>query len=366
MIISLKGGCLMKRIDGVSRKIQQNTSSPINYGYIAIPNGVDREAFIETCFRRNRVTIITDYGAVINECYIFKNTLQQISFPNEINAKGSCICYVCGDFSNKPVVIGVIEENDQSSLLNEGMFRLEKTMGGTTITIQGDPANNSLSVNVTSVDPSKINIFVKGNEENAVNIESSGAVNVTTDKMISLKSFEAMSSVIFDVENQEDIHNIIWNKDNIIITRKNQDSENIITINNKETSLIRNTQNATETVKIDDEGILASTKDDMRALLTKDKLDIQTGQSTLVMDTNLINFNGGGLEGLVEINELTSKLNDLVSTFNSHQHNVPVGSFLVSATAGVPNPVPVPVQATLQTAQNFNKGDYENTKIKQG
>lgn len=356
----------MKRIDGVSRKIQQNTSNAINYGYIAIPSGVDREAFIETCFRRNRVSVVTDYGSVINECYILKNTLQTINFPVEVGEKGSCVCYVCGEFSNKPVIIGVIDENDQSDLLNEGMFYFSKELNGTVITIQGDPNNNNFTINLTSINPSSINLSIRGSEESSIDIQSSGAVNITTDKVVNIKSFETILASIFDVEKQEDIHQLIWDKDQVNITRKNENSENIITINDNETSLVRTTQNANETVKIDDTGILMSTKDDMSALLTKEKLDIKTGQSTLVMDTNLINFNGGGLGGLIKINEITSKLNELVNTFNAHTHNVPPGSFLVAATAGVPNPAPMPVQATLQTAQPFNKADYENEKIKQG
>lgn len=357
---------MKRRIEGVSRKFQQNSPSAINYGYIAIPTGVDREAFIETCFRRNRVSIISDYGSVINECYILKNTLQSINFPVEVGGKGSCVCYVCGEFSTKPVVIGVIDENDQSDLLNEGMFYFSKELNGTNITIQGDPKNNNFTIALTSEEPSNLNLSVKGNEENSIQIQSSGSVDIITDKMVNIKSFETVQVSITDVEKEEDLHQLIWNKDQVNIVRKNENSENVITINDSETSLVRTTQNANETIKIDDEGILASTKDDMSALLTKEKLDIKTGQSTLVMDTNLINFNGGGLEGLIKIVDLTSKLNDLVNTFNSHTHNVPPGSFLVAATAGVPNPAPMPVQATLQTAQPFNKMDYENTKIKQG
>lgn len=356
----------MRRIEGVSRQLQQNSASPINHGYIAIPEGVDRDAFIETCFRRNRVTIITDYGAVINECYVLKNVLQMIEFPVEVGFKGSCVCYVCGEFSNKPIVIGVIDENDQSSLLNENMFRLTKKMNGTEILIQGDPGNNSLIVNVTSKEPANIKIAVKGNEENTVAIQSSGVVDITTDKLVNIKSFETISSQIVDVENQEDIHSIERNKEGIVITRKTKDSENTITLNDQETSIVRKTQNADETVKLDDEGIFVSTSSEMSALLTKDKLDIKTGQSTLMMDTSIINFNGGGLEGLIKIVDLTTKLNELVNTFNAHTHNVPPATFLVSATAGVPNPTPIPILAPNQAAQPFNKGDYENTKIKQG
>lgn len=99
---------------------------------------------------------------------------------------------------------------------------------------------------------------------------------------------------------------------------------------------------------------------------TKDSVFIKTGESTLKMDTNVIEFNGGGLDGLVKINELTDKLNNFIREFNAHYHMIPSGSFLISATAGVPNPQPVPVQTPFQNASNFVADDYKNTKITQG
>lgn len=99
--------------------------------------------------------------------------------------------------------------------------------------------------------------------------------------------------------------------------------------------------------------------------LTNKELNVKTGESTLQMNNDIINFNGGGLDGLVKINEITQKLNDFVNVFNSHTHNVPPSSFLVSATGGVPNPTPVGILKPNETAQAFKKGDYENEKIKQ-
>lgn len=58
-------------------------------------------------------------------------------------------------------------------------------------------------------------------------------------------------------------------------------------------------------------------------------------------------FNGGHNKGLVKIEELTKKLNELVTTFNEHTHPVPNG------TSGV----------TTQQAKPFDQSKYENTNI---
>ena len=57
---------------------------------------------------------------------------------------------------------------------------------------------------------------------------------------------------------------------------------------------------------------------------------------------------GGKLGGLVNIRDLTDKLNALVRSFNSHTHACPSG------TTGTP----------AVQAQDFNKGDYEDTTVK--
>ncbi|MDR3046600.1 MAG: hypothetical protein LBU51_03175 [Bacteroidales bacterium] len=73
-----------------------------------------------------------------------------------------------------------------------------------------------------------------------------------------------------------------------------------------------------------------------------------------------IEINGGDNDGMVKIKELTDKLNGLkdvvngfVNTYNAHTH--------ICAVPGSASATPVAPQT--QTAQPFNKSDYENDKI---
>ncbi len=63
--------------------------------------------------------------------------------------------------------------------------------------------------------------------------------------------------------------------------------------------------------------------------------------------TDKIVFNGGQNKGLVKIEELTKKLNELVTTFNEHTHPVPNGTS----------------SETTQQAKPFDQSKYENTNI---
>ena len=71
-------------------------------------------------------------------------------------------------------------------------------------------------------------------------------------------------------------------------------------------------------------------------------------------------FNGGDFKGLIKIEELTEKLNDLKDTvndliqkFNTHVHpGVTIGAQATQATL-----------TTQDDAEDFDKDDYEDTKI---
>lgn len=100
---------------------------------------------------------------------------------------------------------------------------------------------------------------------------------------------------------------------------------------------------------------------DTSAVMDADGLRIDTENMSAHINRENIIFNGGDLNGLVVIQKLTDKLNelkdtvnDLITKYNTHVH--------VCAAPGSPcKPVDVPAQ----TAKAFNKSDYENTKIKQ-
>ena len=66
-----------------------------------------------------------------------------------------------------------------------------------------------------------------------------------------------------------------------------------------------------------------------------------------------VTINGGSLGGLINIADLTQRLNDLVQAFNTHTHGVtvshPGGTFTTLKPAA--------------SASSFNRSDYEDTLI---
>ena len=76
-------------------------------------------------------------------------------------------------------------------------------------------------------------------------------------------------------------------------------------------------------------------------------------------EVDTIMINGGAFGGLVKIQELTDKLNELVTKFNNHTH-----SGVVTAVAGQATGTIGTSGAPVSTASDFEKSYYEDEKIK--
>lgn len=91
-----------------------------------------------------------------------------------------------------------------------------------------------------------------------------------------------------------------------------------------------------------------------------ESIEATIGQMQLLMDEDGFTFNDGMLDGLVKVNSLVTKLNNLenkvntiITTFNAHVH---------AETGGTTSPTATPVSGTLTPTV---KSDIENDKIKQ-
>lgn len=84
-----------------------------------------------------------------------------------------------------------------------------------------------------------------------------------------------------------------------------------------------------------------------------------------VDEVESITVNGGQLGGLINIQDLTDKLNELVDKFNSHTHTVATGGIQVAGPAGsMSNANPISVPSVTSKAREFNISDYEDETIK--
>lgn len=78
-----------------------------------------------------------------------------------------------------------------------------------------------------------------------------------------------------------------------------------------------------------------------------------------------ITVNGGELGGLINVQALTDKINELVDRFNSHTHTIGTGAIRTSGSAAAQtNPGPVNVPAVSRKAAKLDRKDYEDDTVK--
>lgn len=78
-----------------------------------------------------------------------------------------------------------------------------------------------------------------------------------------------------------------------------------------------------------------------------------------------ITVNGGKLGGLINIQALTDKINELVDKFNSHTHTIGSGAIQTAGSAtSQANAGPVKVPAVSVKAAKLDRKDYEDDKVR--
>lgn len=77
-----------------------------------------------------------------------------------------------------------------------------------------------------------------------------------------------------------------------------------------------------------------------------------------------VEINGGKLGGLINIEALTAKINELVDAFNAHTHTIGSGSVIVGVpSAPMVNYNPIVVPKVITPASRLARKDYEDTTI---
>lgn len=105
---------------------------------------------------------------------------------------------------------------------------------------------------------------------------------------------------------------------------------------------------------------------DTSAVMDADGLRIKTEKISADINRENIIFNGGNLNGLVVIQKLTDKLNELKDTVNDliTKYNAHIHTTTATVGAGPSLGVISATTSTARPAKAFNKSDYENTRIK--
>lgn len=214
------------RKKGVSRFGQYNTPPNIGVGYVYIPVGIDRDEFVQTCYRKSRVSIMLDQGGgVINECYITQEVLNNVVFPDFNGLTGTPIVFATDDFNTKPIVIGTLREPDNYNVREDGEMVHEVSYENTIVSVSGSAKEGTLGISISGQSPNNIFISCVGGEESKIEIEADNEISIKANSKVDVTSYEELSVKMKDVDS-EIVSELFADKDSLQLRR----DKNIITL----------------------------------------------------------------------------------------------------------------------------------------
>ncbi len=189
-------------------------------GFIVIPDDNNREGYINDCYRTMSVTMNGGYGyGYISNVKILGDVLQQIKFPLKSTDRGTPVFWVRENFSNRPIIIGIIPEGNYTNLLTEGQGRYVQQVGERVVEVFEDATNGVLNISVVSDAEHPANVRIKassGTPESVLEVESDGIVRVSGNEVES--SARENFKIVLKNSVDDEVINIEGNKEGINVT----------------------------------------------------------------------------------------------------------------------------------------------------
>jgi len=112
--------------DGITTIGIPHERYPIGVGYICIPSDIPRVEYVTSCLRAGKVGLFTEAGEYLWDTPIDRQCLQEVIFPDRHGELGSIVVFINMPKHNVPIVIGVINKNDESHDYEEHKYKLKQ------------------------------------------------------------------------------------------------------------------------------------------------------------------------------------------------------------------------------------------------
>lgn len=199
------------------KPIGLNGLPPAGIGYITIPeqDGVDRDEFVDDCYRSCQVCIAGVYHGIIYNVSIDKEVIKHITFPKEPGKLGSPVVWVNIPPHNKPVVVSVLKYEDEFYLNKENEYNQSRGFEGNDIDVRFNPKDGSYEIFVKTKTgtPGKINLNVISPDKNGeINLYVKGKIKLHSTEETKIVSDKKIQLHVVD-ENSEDKCVITYERD---------------------------------------------------------------------------------------------------------------------------------------------------------
>lgn len=292
---------------GNKPKFQYNDLGPVTTGYIMIPTQIDRDSYIETCYRTNKVCVLVEGGLFKTDVYITNEAIQNIQFPEEPGEKGTQVVIASGAFRNQPIIIGTLQGNDEIFAWSEEIQRFRKTSEDTDMLFCMDPINREWNLNLVGKSkPINLNITMGGNVEHKIRLQSSGEIELKASEKVKVTGYKSIEAEIVNVKKEvespgEEVRKIVFDMEKFDLYRRTNQKETHLLIDDNQIDI--NLHDKQEHITIDDNNlIIGFNNDEEQIQLTKNLIKLITGQKVEI---------NGAKEPLTLANTLIQMLNNV-------------------------------------------------------
>jgi len=175
-------------------------------GYIVIPEGINRDEYINRCKSEEQFFILTEGNEFIPNAFCLKHVLNYIEYPETFKELGSTIVYVNESIHNKPIIIGVIGNQGDSSFISEGELSFRRSFKNNHIGIVGSVKKRILElISLTDKDfSSEISIKSLGNEDSIIKLLTSGKIILQAKNLFKFFSNKGFNLKVKNVDNEKE------------------------------------------------------------------------------------------------------------------------------------------------------------------
>lgn len=176
-------------------------------GYVVLSRAQNKDVYISSSFRNNRITIITEDYEVIPNCIVSKNVWQYLEFPDDIKSRGSEVVWINVPYQNRIIILDVIHKRDELSYIQTpNQFKFQREVGDNVVTVQGDGVTGVLTLTAQGTDTGEGEIYIKvlNSSELAVfDLYVQGTVSVDIEKDLNFRVGNKVEFTVRDESNPQ-------------------------------------------------------------------------------------------------------------------------------------------------------------------
>lgn len=156
----------------------------VGVGYVIIPNNEDREEYIRRVYKTGLLFILLEDGGVVGNVPVSKSEINNIDFPQKESEIGSTVVWINKPHNNQPIIIGVLNKENEMFDIDEKEFFYGKEGVG----FKGSSKTKIIYINSseTQIKASKSIL----NKSKDIKLEGSSKVGIITGEEVNIEIFD--------------------------------------------------------------------------------------------------------------------------------------------------------------------------------